>query len=140
MIYVFLLLTLNFLIEDSIKFVNGFSENCSFFWNSSSQIHLFIENSSDRTIMYDPAVYCIEKYNSVSEHWDTVYTVSESMLDAIIVYPKKKSMVSVYIPQSYGYYRIGWNICALDENLRCCEVFNVYHYYYNWVVWSFLPI
>lgn len=87
--------------------------------------------------MYDPAVYCIEKYNSVSEHWDTVYTVSESMLDAIIVYPKKKSMVSVYIPQSYGYYRIGWNICALDENLRCCEVFNVYHYYYNWVVWSF---
>lgn len=46
-------------------------------------------------------------------------------------------MVSVYIPQSYGYYRIGWNICALDENLRCCEVFNVYHYYYNWVVWSF---
>lgn len=136
----FLLLTLNYLIGDSIKLVNEFDKDCSFFWNSFSQIHLFIENSSDRTIMYDPAVYCIEKYDSVSENWDTVYIVSDSMLDAVIVYPKKKSMVSVCIPQSCGYYRIGWNICVLDENLRVYEEFNVYHCYYNWNVWKFLPM
>lgn len=134
----FLLLTLNFLIEDSIRLVNEFDNDYSFFWNSFSKSHLFIENSSDRTIMYDPAVYCIEKYNPMRKDWDTVYTVADSMLDAIIVYPKKKSMVSICVPQGNGCYRIGWDICVLDDSLRCCEEFCIYHYCYSWGIWKFL--
>lgn len=134
----FLLLTLNFLIGDSIKLVNEFGNSYSYFPSSFTQFHLAIENRSDHTIMYDPAVYYIERYEPISENWNTVYTVSDSMLDAIIVYPKKKSKVFIYIPQSNGYYRISWSICFLDEKLRCREEFSIYHYYYNWSVPSFI--
>lgn len=135
---VFLLLTLNFLIGNSVELVNEFGNNCSCFWSGFTQIHLAIENSSDRTVMYDPAVYSIERYEPISENWNMVYTVTDSKLDAIIVYPKKKSRIFIRIPQqSNGYYRISWKICFLDDKLRCGEDFNIYHYYYSWGVQCF---
>lgn len=132
MIMVILLLTLNFLIGDSIKLANEFGNSCSYYLSSFTQTRLVIENSSDRTIMYDPAVYCIEKYDPISENWDTVYIVPDSKLDAIIVYPRKKSKVFIYVPQGNGYHRVSWSVCFLDEKLRCREEFIIYHYYYNW--------